>query len=289
MSYRLGVLFVHGIGDQEPGYANGMIEGLCSHLERLDADPAQVCFEPVWWSPALAQREEELIRRLGARNRLDWMSLRRFVVHSLADALAYQDVARSQGQLDVYDEVHAVIREGVARLRRRLREGLADDAPDVPLVVIAHSLGCHMMSNFIWDARAASADGGPDNAFERCETLALMITLGCNIPLFTLAYQDLQPIDVPGEDILSAFPAGTDPDDVAGVCKWLNYYDPDDVLGYPLKPLGPGYDQVVTADITVNVGGALSSWNPRSHTAYWTDDDVTSNVARAVVDILELL
>jgi hypothetical protein len=268
-----------------------MTEGLIAHLDRLGIDPATVCFESVWWSPALAQREEDLIRRLGARNRLDWMSLRRFVVHSLADALAYQDVARSPGQLDVYDEVHAVIREGVARLRRRVREGVPEEAPEVPLAVVAHSLGCHMMSNYIWDARAAASSGSgePANAFEAFGTLALMVTLGCNIPLFTLAYQSLTPIDVPGADVLSAFPPGTRPTDVAAACRWLNFYDPDDVLGYPLKPLSSTYGEAVSADITVNVGGLLSSWNPRSHTAYWTDDDVISNVARALSEILELL
>jgi hypothetical protein len=50
-------------------------------------------------------------------------------------------------------------------------------------------------------------------------------------------------------------------------------YAGDDVLGYPLKPLSPSYTQTVTADLHINAGGLFTSWNPISHTEYWTNND----------------
>jgi hypothetical protein len=59
---------------------------------------------------------------------------------------------------------------------------------------------------------------------------------------------------------------------------WINLYDPDDALGWPLQPLSPGYAALVD-DRAINAGqGAVSwilkSWNPLSHSAYWGDAQV---------------
>jgi hypothetical protein len=35
---------------------------------------------------------------------------------------------------------------------------------------------------------------------------------------------------------------------VATKARWLNYYDKDDVLGYPLKPISPSYNAIVNED-----------------------------------------
>lgn len=64
--------------------------------------------------------------------------------------------------------------------------------------------------------------------------------------------------------------------------EWVNYYDEDDVIGYPLKTLNGAYRKVVKADRGVNAGGLLSAWNPASHLGYWTDNDVTTPIAGAL-------
>ncbi|MDH3316822.1 MAG: hypothetical protein OER43_13795 [Gammaproteobacteria bacterium] len=93
-------------------------------------------------------------------------------------------------------------------------------------------------------------------------TLAGLITLGCNIPLFTFALKKIVPISLPKK------------------ATWLNFFDPDDVLGYPLKPLCPEYRRVISRDVAINVGGISSSWNPLSHSGYWSGNDFTKPVAR---------
>ena len=285
MSFKLGVLLIHGIGNQAATYADAMIEELKERVQRLGSDPQEICLLPVWWAPILGERETALLRYLSDGHDLRWMPLRRFVVQTLADAIAYQDTPTSGDQINVYHEIHNKIGETLRALRARMRSGLPDDAPEVPLVVIAHSLGCHMISNYIWDVRKA---GAPD-AFERFETLSGIVTFGCNIPLFTLAYTNLEPIAFPTPGIERYFPAATPAREIADVTKWLNFYDADDVLGYPLRPLDPKYAATVSEDIPVNAGGLFSSWNPASHTAYWTDNDVTKPVADLLHRTLQLM
>jgi hypothetical protein len=102
------------------------------------------------------------------------------------------------------------------------------------------------------------------------------ITFGCNIPLFTFACSKVQPI---------RFPPPRLPARLKGDARWLNYFDPDDVLGWPLKPINAAYASVVHRDELINVGGPISGWTPASHLAYWAD----RRFARRVATFLDTL
>ena len=54
------------------------------------------------------------------------------------------------------------------------------------------------------------------------------------------------------------------------------------MIGYPLRGLNDRYKGSVTRDVELNVGGALASWNPLSHTGYLTDGDVTKPIAASL-------
>ena len=61
-------------------------------------------------------------------------------------------------------------------------------------------------------------------------TRATLVTTGCNIPIFVAAHKEMHliPIAPPTQ-----------------LFKWINFYDPDDVLGCPLQPLSNGYRALV--------------------------------------------
>ena len=67
--------------------------------------------------------------------------------------------------------------------------------------------------------------------------------------------------------------------------KWLNFYDADDVLGYPLRQLSNSYKKLVK-DNHINSGGLLTSWNPLSHNGYWTDNDMTKPAAELIAKFI---
>ena len=199
---------------------------------------------------------EENLAALGAK---------RLEHRSLVDP---RPLARRSGtnQHDVHKRVSGVI--------DALKDAVGDRAP---LVVIAHSLGGHVMSNYIYDAQQENKNGtGAATPIQRMETVAKFITFGCNIPVFVFAYpeSDVRPIAYPGSKL---------PTRLKMKPWWYNYFDRDDVLGFPLRDVSPRYAAMANdnrlADVEINAGSILTSWNPLSHNAYWTDEDFYRPVA----------
>jgi len=288
---KLAVLVVHGMGDQKADFADGMIKELERRIrddEKLD--PGEIEWRPVWWAPVLSGAESDLWRRSSRSNDLDYRKLRLFVLHALGDAVAYRQVDKKYlcaGDINAYEEIHAQVEADMRALRQRSRAGKPATAPEVPLIVVAHSLGCHILSNYIWDRQKRGA-ASLGNDFEDMKTLSGFLTFGCNIPLFTLAHKKVAPIRFP-VPVAKYFPRGTGANVVKGVTKWWNYYDPDDILGWPLKPLSAAYRRAVHKDVAIDVGGFLTSWNPASHGGYWEDNDFTVPTSKAIAKVLRLL
>jgi hypothetical protein len=67
--------------------------------------------------------------------------------------------------------------------------------------------------------------------------------------------------------------------------EWVNFYDKDDVIGWPLRQLNADYAKRVTEDREVNVGGVMTSWNPAAHIGYWRDNDVTAPIAEGLARV----
>jgi hypothetical protein len=112
------------------------------------------------------------------------------------------------------------------------------------------------------------ARGSAHDRFRRLRTLQRLYTTGCNIPLFVAGHQPIEAIK--GQPSL----------------KWINFFDEDDVLGWPLQPLSPSYAQRVE-DVPVNAGSGLVgtltlSWNPLSHLGYWSEPQVLRHIAASI-------
>lgn len=267
MTSEVRVLVVHGMGVQAPDFADDFIAEVNDRLGDLDIAPGAIAWEPAYWANLLNGPEQKLWDDLSRSYDLDWVTIRKFFINFFADAIAYQRVPREAH--DMYRSIHTRIHDHLVTLRTAL------DNQDKPLIMVAHSLGSVIMSNYIWDEQTGKGLG--TNTFERMETLAGFVTFGSNIPLFTLALPEVQSIE---------FPPAALPAHLKTQAKWFNFFDADDALGYPLKPLSPSYEKAVSEDIEINVGGLFTSWNPISHTEYWTDNDFTKPVAHLIRDVV---
>lgn len=269
---KLAVAIIHGIGSQpdsrdaegQHAFAQSLIAGL---RQRLGADADQVAFQSLHWASVLDKRQLAFLEQLRDQP-VRWRWLRRIVTLFLGDASGYRKV--SQAYDTTYEEVHQCLRSGLNALRAKV------DA-DTPLVVLAHSLGGHIFSNFVWDQqRINKAEQCPLDPFLALETLSGLITFGCNIPLFTFAYDPVVPIRFPGQCL---------PDAVSQQARWLNLYAPADPLGYPLRPL-PSYKAVVAEDRAMPVGPWYKRHTPLSHLAYWDDRHFQRYIARYLHQLL---
>jgi hypothetical protein len=279
MSQKIAVAIIHGVGKQDPQFADGMTQELkgrfAKELGQKIQDPASdLAILPVYWAPVLQGAEEELWKRMKRAGELDFTTLRRFLVDFAADAIAYQPTPTDRW---IYDGIH----EKFAEILNRLA---AEAGQKAPLCVIAHSLGSVIASNYFYDlqhpersliARNVKKRIG-NTPLERGKTFALFYTLGSPIAMWSLRYPNFGvPIAVPSPELSKYYP------NLKG--EWVNFYDEDDVIGYPLKTLNEAYRKAIKADRQINAGGLLSSWNPASHLGYWTDNDVTKPIAQELV------
>lgn len=279
MSTKIAVAIVHGVGITKRDFADDMIEELRERVAKLTGEEDALVCEPVYWGPILQTPEDKLWSRLKKGGRLDFEGLRRFMVSFAADALAYQPAI---GEADRYEDIHAEY----AAILRRLS---VNAGPTAPLVVISHSLGTIISSNYFYDLsrprprlakKVRRQMNKPATPLERGQTLAYFVTMGSPIALWSLRYDDFgRPLTMPPAALAQHHPK------LVPLAAWDNFYDPDDIIGYPLKSLNDTYAEVVTRDLTINAGGLLTSWNPASHVEYWTDDDVTVPVAERIAKL----
>ena len=272
MAKKISFLTLHGMGETKQSYYQELRDDLIQRVGK-DAWNDDIHFDHVFYQDILQKPQIEYFKRI--RNKVDSKKLRKFLLYGFSDAggLEYSrtidDSAYERTQKRIFDALG--------------RAFAAVESPQSPVVFIAQSLGCQVLSNYIWDAmRDRRPDFGvwqhdhdeldaDDIDFRRLGTLRVFVTTGCNIPIFVggLPRADRIPIERPHDDFV-----------------WENYYDEDDALGWPLQALSDGYKALVR-DIEVNVGNIFSSWNPLSHTGYWTDADVQKPLADHLRSLIE--
>ena len=265
MSKELAVAVIHGIGSQgakrpqnsdEPTFSKELQKRVYSKLGNVKS--SKIAWREIFWADILQSRQDTYLRKIKRKTRFD--ELREFVLCNLSDASAYRFNPNDAND-DTYSLIHNRVFQTISELENDVSKG-------APLIVLAHSMGGHIMSNYIYDATKKSDDDC--STFCRLKTMAGFVTFGCNIPLFTFSYapEHVTPIAFPGTELSKAKQVKP---------WWLNFYDKDDVLGFPLAEIGPRYKAMADAkelrEKAINAGSWLSSWNPASHNAYWRDDD----------------
>jgi hypothetical protein len=274
----LALLTLHGMGETEPDYADAVFQQL---QHNLGSQAAYAYFGSVYYQDLLQYNERRVWQATGFR--LRWSKLRRFMLFGFADAAALEHRK---------EQPHSLYHYAQLKIARALYQAKQQLHSEGKLVLLAHSLGGHVLSCYLWDAQQAKAGNRPaagiwrdirryqagisgdtaltadDIAFLRGDRLAMLITTGCNIPIFVAAHamEHITPFTKPNADFI-----------------WHNYYDIDDVLGWPLADLSNDYAQAVT-DIEVNAssgfwGWLSASWNPLSHNQYWQDKQLLANLS----------
>ena len=273
---RLAVAIIHGIGSEDKHYstefkhrvverylkggkANG---GKANGGEQRRED--DLLFHEIYWGDLLQQINDDLLQRLDYRNELTYASVRQLFIDYMNLGLAYNRHEES----GLYQAIHNRITDSMKKLATHRQV----DPDATPVVLLAHSYGSVIMSHYIQDLRHADEQKRSKlSNLERFETLAGVITCGSPLAIYDSLTERLP---CPIEKIGSQLEAG-----LKDRVKWLNFYDKDDVVAYPMKNINDAYHEAVTEDYEINVGSAATSWNPACHTGYWEDKDFYRPVA----------
>lgn len=168
-------------------------------------------------------------------------------------------------------------------LQAALRAKLGAEAGRFVFEEVAHSLGAHVLSNYVWDTEPP-LDGEtkrPDPRWQPLPTLTSIVTFGANIPLFSLPFDRAVPVCLPAVGV----PEG--PLRKAG--RWLDFFDADDILGWPVRALyerdrdriHPGRRPTIDRirDRAIAAGPPLTGMTPLSHGHYWSDGGLAGRTA----------
>ncbi|WP_430790720.1 chemotaxis protein [Virgibacillus flavescens] len=275
MTQKIAVAFLHGAGTPDRDFAEDMSNKIKNGFAANAGSEfcEDLVFEPVFWSAVFETEEAILLERLKKNTDLDYLRLRRFVVEFLADAVAYQPTKERNKN---YDRVNALLAASIQELKGKAGK-------TAPLCVISHSLGSVVASNYFYDLQFKHENIGPETnqvksnePIEQAETLALFYTMGSPLALWSMRYENFgRPIRVPSPGIENIHPR------IQG--EWLNFYDKDDVLAFPLKGLNEYYEKQVTRDVPVNAGEWLTGWTPLSHNNYNSDNEVIQPIVDGLV------
>ena len=263
MGKKLAVAVIHGIGSQGdmdpedsaiPTFSTRLHKRLRNRMGARKFD-REIAWREIFWSDILVPRQMRYLEAI--RPKVSYDLIREFILCSISDAAAYKKTSLSEN--DAYSLINARVERTIAELDQ-------DTEDNAPLIVLAHSFGGHIISNYIWDLQQGYQER--PTPFQRMETMGGFVTFGTNIPVFQFAFppEDVRPISYPGTALAN---------ERRITPWWLNYYDRDDALAFPLREVGPRYEEMVDggeiAETQIRLGGFFSGWNPLSHTRYWTD------------------
>lgn len=273
---KIAVGIIHGIGRQKPDFYEELASALNERLSLLCPE-IELVTEGIYWGDITERIEERLLSKLAPYNlRWDnWIDARGFMINFVGDAIAYQPVPNADNP-NPHEFIYTDIHERVARKLQCLarRAGKA-----TPLCLIGHSLGTVIASNYLYDLqnrklppRIQSIIAHGNTPLERGETLSHLFTMGSPIALWTLRYDDFgKPIQVPALKFRRQ-----------RVGEWVNFYDKDDVIAYPLKTLSESYNQAVSEDIEVSNPG-LMAWTPLgSHGGYFRSAAIQMRICQSL-------
>ncbi len=268
MSKSVAIITIHGMGDTNRDYYMSLKKKLRKYVGK-NLWNAEVHLESVFYQDLLQGNQEDYWNEIDDQYNLKWDFLRKFMLFSFADAASIEHSLRNDKKLylDVHQRIASAFDNAYAAL----------DNDSGPVIVIAHSLGCEQVSNYIWDARTRQRFfevpdpniSDQQNEFRRLSSCVKFITTGCNIPIFRAGLDDPKLFDRPNTEF-----------------NWHNYFDAHDVLGFPIKNLSDFFDVDWIKDEKVSVGGFLTGWNPASHGEYWTDKDVVKPIANYIKSVL---
>lgn len=263
---KLGLMTIHGMGKTKCTYADDFFQDL---ENRLGKDWQDIHTETVYYQKILQDNQGRYYEDV--RHMLEWSKLRQFVLFGFSDAASLE--SQKGGKGTPYYQAQEIILERFRAMYSVLKDGQ-------PLIVVAQSLGGQVLSNYLWDAsKETKPDFGiwatppkfkskAEEAFCRGGRLRTLFTTGCNIPIFVagISESEIKPIIRPRPDF-----------------EWCNFYDADDVLGWPLQQLNAAYDNMVK-DRRINTG-----FTPNSHNQYWSNKSFLKSLVQKILALLEPL
>ena len=138
---KLAIAVIHGMGSENQHFSvelkHRITEEYVNEAEgRMEDD---LIFQEIYWGDLVKEQQQSLLKRANYKNDLTYMNLRELFVDYLGASLSYR--------ASLYDVIHSRVRNNLSKLCEHRRV----DPDKTPLVIMAHSFGSVIMSDYIYD------------------------------------------------------------------------------------------------------------------------------------------
>ena len=263
MNYKVIILAIPGIGTHEQGFSVHLKHDIQKFSRGTSLEDNYKIVEALpFQNTGVDSNQSKLLKKLGQNNKLGGVfSMRKLVIEAFGDGVTFESGADRPNS--VYQRVHEYLRERI----REINE-LKVQNEGAKIVIVAASMGVHLLSTYIWDADNSIGTFKTNHAGENenLTNLDYLFSIGCNIPLFISGknIDEIKPINKRNPSF-----------------KWDNYYDRDDVLGWPLSDINDDYGALVE-DYEINTGAYIGS-----HIRYWKDNDFTKPFVKTLIELID--
>lgn len=250
MGEKLGILVLHGIGEEELEFDTEFNN--FKNAVNKNVKDGSVVWKKVFWSKEINEIESRYLKSLD-KYKLNYSKLRSFMISAVADETAYR-----KGINEETNSIYSIIQNHIYNAVKEIYSEMGEEGE---LFIVSYSMGTTIISDYIWDVQNGKTNFVIDNDFEGMKKIKYLFTMGSTLPLFLFSLSAIAPISI-------------------GNKKWINLYSKNDILAYPLAVFKE-YENIVV-DKEVKVGSILTWWNPASHLGYFKAKDVISLVTEKI-------
>ena len=182
MSKKIVIATIPGIGTKEVGYSTDFEKDIRRFANNKVKANLRILETRPFGVTDVDKNQNNLFRRLDAVNKLGGvLSLRKFVLEAFGDGVTFE--RDSSNPERTYHRIHTYLKKEIEEANSLLNEG------DV-LVILAASMGVHVLSTYIWDAdnKKGIFKDNPAKPNQNLKNLDYLATIGCNIPLFVSGF-----------------------------------------------------------------------------------------------------
>lgn len=261
MSKHLFIIVISGSGTKKEGFSEKMQKDLKKFTKNTPLQDNYTVTECLPYNQSGIDADEAaMFDRMKADNKLGGiLSLRKAFLGAFGDAVVFESNATNTES--AYYRIHNYMKSCFESVNQQMQ-----NYDESKLIIVAGSMAIHVLNCYIWDADKGIRifEHSPANENNNLKNLSYLATIGCNIPIYLSAKQPEEIVPITRRN--SEF-------------SWDNYYDKDDVLGWPLKPLCSAYDSLVT-DYQINTGAYVGS-----HMKYWDDNNFTKPFTKKLLEL----
>ncbi|MDA3930012.1 MAG: hypothetical protein PF541_13765 [Prolixibacteraceae bacterium] len=262
MSKHLFILTIPGSGTKTAGFSEKLQKDIARYTKRTQLKNNYTIIECRPYNvTGIDDSQKALFERMNKNNKLGGLlNFRRQVLEGFGDAVVFdRDPANANSS---YKKIHNYIKDSIETIH-----DLMQNYDESILVVLAGSMAVYIINCYVWDAdnNKGIFETTPATNKNNLRDLNYMASIGCNIPIYVS--------DIPENKIIAI-------DRRNAEFTWDNYYDKNDVLGWPLKPLSPTYNALITRDEQINTGSYVGS-----HIRYWDDNSFTRPFSEKLVEL----